>query len=105
MRSVSSSTAKCICQSACLSVNLSVCESVNLSVCLSITNVYCSWPVIRHCLVLKHIFSDRDVPKSKQSKLVNTKKYVVVTLDHPGNSGGERVCLLFPRALTSSNKV
>ena len=48
----------------------------------------------RHCLGFKHNFFRGD-NKSKQSKLVNTKKICVVTLDHPGSSGGERVCPVF----------
>ena len=60
-------------------IYLSVCLFVCLWVCLSVyykgilplaSDLY----RICHCLGLKHTFSDRDVRKSKQSKLVNTKK-------------------------------
>ena len=83
--------AKYICLSACL--------SVCLSVSLSITKVYCPWPSdlykIRHCLGLNITFSDRDVPSQNNPNWSTQRKYVVVTLDRPGNSGSECVCPVF----------
>ena len=59
-----------------MSIYLFVCLSVSLSVCLSIKKVYCpssDLSKLRPCLGLKQNFFRND-PKSKQSKLVNTKK-------------------------------
>ena len=70
MRYVSSSTAEYICLPTCLSVCLWVCLFVYPKGILPLaSDLY----KLRHCLGLKHNFF-RDVPKSNQSKLVNTKK-------------------------------
>ena len=64
---VSSSTAECIWLPTCLSVSLSVCLSKRY-IALG------QWPILAMSLPwLKHNFF-RDVPKSKQFILVNTKK-------------------------------
>ena len=54
----------CVCLFVCLSVSLSVYQKGILPLASDL---------LRHCLGLKHNFF-RDVPKSKQYKLVNTKK-------------------------------
>ena len=75
MTSVSSSTAEYIC----LPTRLSVCLFVYQKGILPLVNdLY----ILRHCLGLKHNFF-RDVPKSKQSKLVNTKKICGGDFDPP----------------------
>ena len=92
------STAKYICLSACLSVCLSVC----LWVCLSVYHkgilpLDSDLFKIPHCLGLKHnFFRERETSPSQNNPNWSTQReYVVVTLDHPGNSGGERVCPVF----------
>ena len=61
--------------SDCLFVCLSVCESTCLSVYRKgILPLASDLYKIRLCICLNITFSDRDVPKSKQSKLVNTMK-------------------------------
>ena len=50
---------------------------------------------IHQCLDFRHIFLDRDVPKSKQSNWPTERKYLVMTLDYPGISGGESVFSVF----------
>ena len=70
MRSVSSSIAEYICLPPCLFVYLWVCLFAYQK---SILPLASDLNYLRHCLGLKHNFF-RDVPKSKQSKLVNTKK-------------------------------
>ena len=70
MRSVSSSMTEYICLSTCLSVCLWACLFVYQQGMLPLaSDLY----KLRHCLGLKHYFF-RDIPKSEQSKLVNTKK-------------------------------
>ena len=70
MRSESSSKAEYICLPTCLPVCLWVCLFVYQKGILPLaSDLY----KLCHCLGLKHNYC-RDVPKSKQSKLVNTKK-------------------------------
>ena len=70
MRSVSWSTAEYICLPTCLSVCLWACLFVYQQGIFPLaSDLY----KLRHCLGLKHYFF-RDIFKSKQSKLVNTKK-------------------------------
>ena len=55
-------------------------------------------------LALSITFSETP-PSQNNPNLSIQRKYVVVTLDHPGSSGGERVCPMFQaRALSLSKK-
>ena len=68
---------------------------VCLSVCLSkgILPLANDLYMLRHCLGLKH-FSETS-PSQNNPNWSTQRKYVVVTLDHPGSSGGEHVCPVF----------
>ena len=67
----------------CLFVCLSVCESV----CLSQTHI---------ALGLKHNFFQTEMAASLNNPNWSTeRKYEVVIMNHPGNSGGEHVCPVF----------
>ena len=80
-----------------MSAYLFVCLSVSLSVYLS-KKVICSWPVtyIGYVTALAYniIFSETS-PSQNNSNWSTQRKYVVVTFDHPGSSGGERVYPVF----------
>ena len=49
---------------------------------------------LRHFLGLNHNFFQRRL-QVKTIQSGQHKEYVVVTLDHPDSSGGERVCAVF----------
>ena len=76
-------------------IYLPICLSVCLWVCLFVYQK-CILPLasdlykLRHCLGLKHNFLETS-PSQINPNWSTQRKYVVVTLDHPGNSGGERV--------------
>ena len=89
MGSVSSSTAEY------MSAYLFVCLSVSLSVSLiGILPLASDLYKLRHCLGLTHNFFQRR-PQVKTIQIGQHKENVVVTLDHPGSSGGEHVCPVF----------
>ena len=47
----------------------------------------CDLYKIRHCLGLKHNLFRQTSPSQNNPNWSTQRKYVVVTLDHPGNSG------------------
>ena len=100
MRSMSSSTTEYICLPTRLSVCLWVCLFVYQKGTLSIaSDLY----KLRHCLGLKHNFF-RDVPKSKQSLLVNTKKICGCGFGPPWELRWWARLSSVPRALNVSTK-
>ena len=64
----------------CLFVCLSVCESVCLSICHIRTFI---------------LFQTETTPCQNNANWSTQRKYEVVIMDHPGNSGGEHVCPVF----------
>ena len=78
-----------------MSAYLFVCLSVSLSVyqkgiLVLVGDLY----KLRHCLCLNITFSETS-PSQNNPNWSTQRNYVVVTLDHPGSSGGERVCPVF----------
>ena len=70
--------------------------SAYLSVCESIKKVYCPWPVtyISYVTALAETELVLETSPGQNNPTWSThRKYVVVSLDQTGNSGGESVCL------------
>ena len=86
-----------------MSVYMSVCGSVCESVCLSIKMFIALGQWLRHCLGLNITFSETSQSQSNPNWSTQ-RKYVVVTLDQTGNSGGKGVCPVFQGIWTWAKK-
>ena len=89
-----------------VSAYLFVCLFMSLSVCLSKGTLPFASDLYKlcHCIGLKHNFSEASQSQNNLNWSTQ-RKYVVVTLDHPGSSSGERVCPLFQRLWTWAKKI
>ena len=90
--------------SFCPPVCLSVCESV----CLSISRYIALglWPIQYKSLPWSKtwLFQTEMSPSQNDPNWSTQRKYIVMTLDHPSNSGGERVCPVFQGLWAQSPK-